>query len=107
MKQGYEAEVILDAVPGHIFKGRVKTLVPAMSEGDLQSSGNLVSADTVAKSGRALAVIELEEDLSAYGLPLGVQGAVAVYSEHLEHVAVMRRMLMRMVGWLNYLFPVK
>jgi multidrug resistance efflux pump len=107
IKEGYEAEVILEAVPGHVFKGKLKTLVPAMSEGDLQSSGNLVSADSVARSGRVVAVIELEEDLNDYGLPRGVQGSAAVYSDHLEHVAVMRRILLRMVGWLNYLFPVK
>jgi len=108
MKEGAEAEISLDSVPGHIFKGEVTQIVPVMSEGDLQSSGNLISARRVAIPGRALALVELtEENLDDYNLPLGVQGKMAIYSDHLVHVAVMRKILLRMVGWINYVFPVK
>jgi multidrug resistance efflux pump len=107
MKPGFEAEVILDAVPGHVFKGKVKAILPAMSEGEIQSGGNLVSARQVAAHGRALASIELEEDLNSYNLPLGVQGKVAIYSDSFTHVSVIRRVLLRMLGWINYVFPMK
>ena len=107
IKPGQEAEVTLDAVPGHVFKGHVQTLLPAMNEGEVQSGGVLVSASRLAQNGRAMAVIELEEDLAEYGLPRGVQGHVAVYTDSFAHVSVIRKVLLRMAGWVNYLYPLK
>jgi hypothetical protein len=107
IEPGQEAEIMLDAVPGKIFKGRVRELLPAMAEGEIQFGGTLVSAGRLAQPGKALAVIDFEEDLSEYNLPIGVQGKVAIYTEHFHHVSVMRKVLLRMVGWLNYLYPVK
>ena len=107
LEPGYEAEVILDAVPGHVFKGTVTAVLPAMSEGEVQSQGALLSADILSRPGRAVALIDLEEDLDDYNLPLGIEGQAAVYSEHYHHVGVMRRVLLRMVGWLKYVYPIK
>jgi multidrug resistance efflux pump len=108
MKPGFKAEVIIDAVPGHVFSGKVKSVIPAMSEGDIQATGNLVSANRVSTHGRALAVVELDESLKAYNLPRGVQGKMAIFSDQDPlHVSIIRRVLLRMVGWLNYVFPIK
>ena len=108
MKPGYQAEVILDSMPGHVFQGKVKSILPAMSEGSIQSGGNLISASRLAAHGRAVAIIELEENLDDYGLPMGVQGKAAIISEHdFLHVSLIRRILLRMLGWINYVFPMK
>lgn len=37
-------------------------------------------------------------------LPAGVIGAGAIYTEHVHHVAIMRKILLRMVSWQNYVF---
>jgi multidrug resistance efflux pump len=108
MKPGFKAEVIIDAVPGHVFQGTLKQVLPAMAEGDVQATGNLISARRLAEHGRALALVELEEDLNDYDLPRGVQGKMTIFSDHdLLHVSIIRRVLLRMVGWLNYVFPIK
>ncbi|RDE19129.1 HlyD family secretion protein [Motiliproteus coralliicola] len=107
LEPGAEAEVILDAAPGKVFRGRLVSLLPAMNEGELQSGGTLISANRIATHGRAIGIIELEDDLDSYGLPLGVQGKAAVYTDHFHHVAVMRKVLLRMLGWINYAFPIK
>lgn len=108
MKPGFQAEVIIDAVPGHVFKGSVKSVLPAMSEGDVQFSGNLISANRLTAHGRAIAIIELEENLQDYNLPRGVQGKVAIISDYDPlHVSLIRRILLRMMGWINYVFPMK
>ena len=54
--------------------------------------------------GRIGVLIKLEEDLSKYHLPAGVAAEVAVYTEHVEHVAMVRKILFRMKSWQNYLF---
>ncbi len=108
MKPGFKAEVVLDAIPGHVFSGSMSHVLPAMSEGDIQSSGTLVAASRVASHGRALAVINLDEDLDVYDLPRGLQGkAIIISDSDTLHVSMIRRILLRMMGWLNYLFPIK
>jgi multidrug resistance efflux pump len=101
---GDEAEIAFDAVPGRIFQGRVRTVLDTIPEGQLQPGGALVSAEDRSRlKGRALAVIEITDDLSAYRLPGGSAAQVALYSSHVAHVAVIRRILLRMKSWLNYL----
>ena len=41
---------------------------------------------------------------SAYQIVPGSSGGVAVYSHHMHHLAVMRKVLMRMKSWMNYVF---
>ena len=108
MKPGYKAEVVFDALPGEVFSGSLSHVLPAMSEGDIQSGGNLVSASRVTAHGRALAVINLDENLDEYELPRGLQGKAIIISDSDPlHVSMIRRILLRMMGWLNYLFPIK
>ncbi|MGL1957099.1 MAG: HlyD family secretion protein [Colwellia sp.] len=109
LEKGLEAEVILDAVPGHVFKGKVVKLIPAMAEGQVSASGSLLSAKMLSQHGFAVAIIELEENLDDYNLPLGVQGqAVAINHKHDPlHVSLVRKILLRMMAWLKYIYPIK
>lgn len=109
LEKGQDAEVILDAVPGHVFTGKIVDILPAMAEGQVSASGTLLSAKMIAQNGFAIGVIELDENLDDYNLPLGVQGqAVAINHEHdIMHVSLMRRILIRMMSWLKYIYPVK
>ncbi len=43
-------------------------------------------------------------DLSEFNLPAGSNAQVAVYSDHFSHVSIMRKILLRMSSWQNYLF---
>ncbi|SET47984.1 HlyD family secretion protein [Thalassotalea agarivorans] len=109
MKKGLPAEVIFDAVPGHVFKGTLVDILPAMAEGEYQADGSLVSAQRLMTHGFAIGVIELEEDLDDYNLPLGVQGQAVVfnYDHDYVHVSMVRRILLRMMAWLKYVYPIK
>lgn len=104
LKEGDEAEVILDAAPGQVFKGRVASVLPAMAEGEVQSTGALQSSTRLFQSGRVIVLIDIEDDQMRQQFPAGVSGQVAIYTEHFHHVAVMRKVLLRMQGWLNYVF---
>ncbi|GIU22132.1 HlyD family secretion protein [Shewanella schlegeliana] len=104
LKEGDEAEIILDAAPGQVFKGKVAKVLPAMAEGEIQSSGSLISSQRVMNRGRALVLIKLEDHEVKKEFPAGVSGHAAIYTEHFAHVSIMRKVLLRMQGWLNYLF---
>jgi multidrug resistance efflux pump len=104
VKAGDEAEVAFDAVPGRVFKGKVRLVLDAIATGQIQASGTLVDFGERTSGGRALAVIDVEDDLSPYQIPLGAAGQVAIYTEHWHHVSMIRKILLRMRSWQNYIF---
>lgn len=106
LKAGDEAEVAFDALPGRVFHGVVVQVLPIMAEGQLQPSGNLMTDS--AGPGRVPVGIRITDPAFApyrNTLPGGAYGQMAIYTEHAHHVAVMRRILLRMSSWMNYLFP--
>ena len=105
LREGYEAEIVYPSIPGRAFHGKVKILVPNLGEGQLQTSGSLIeTAQAYQSLGRVLVVIEVTDDLSEFNLPAGSRAQVAVYSEHAHHVAILRKILLRMSSWENYLY---
>jgi multidrug resistance efflux pump len=101
---GNQAEAAFDAIPGRVFSGKVAVLSGAVSQGELHASGTLLNPEDRSKSnGRMLVRIDLSEDMSKYRLPLGAVAQVAVYSDHWRPVAAIRRILLRMKSWINYL----
>jgi len=104
VRAGDEAEVAFDAVPGRVFKGKVRHVIDAIATGQLQPTGTLVDPGALPPGGRALAQIDVEEDLSNYQIPLGAVAQVAIYTEHWEHLSLLRKILLRMRSWENYVF---
>jgi multidrug resistance efflux pump len=104
VQTGDHAEVAFDGVPGRVFRAKVGGLIDAIAAGQLQPSGVLQDVGARPEGGRALATIELDEDVSAYQLPAGSAAEVAIYTEHWHHVALLRRILLRMRSWENYFF---
>ena len=100
---GSEAEVIYSALPGRIFKGKLDYILPVLAQGQLQAGGNLLSLDKPV-AGRVIAVIAMDDDMSSYNLPAGIAGEVAIYTHHVHHVAIIRKILFRMKSWQNYIF---
>jgi multidrug resistance efflux pump len=104
VRSGDEAEVAFDAVPGRIFKGKVARVLDAIATGQFQAAGTLQDMGDPPPGGRAVAIIDLKEDISAYHIPGGAAAQVAVYTEHAHHFAIIRRILLRMRSWQNYVF---
>ena len=103
---GDEAEIAFRAIPGQIFRGRVDYVIDVMAQGQLQPTGELLDPVSLGRQqpGRVIAVIEMLDDMSAYQLPGGVTADVAIYTEYWHHVGILRRVLLRMNSWLNYVF---
>lgn len=103
---GDEAEVSFKAVPGRIFKAKVSAIIDVMAQGQLQPTGALIDpqAPERLQPGQTLARIDILEDTSAFQLPGGVVAEVAVYTHHWHHVSILRKVLLRMSAWMNYVF---
>jgi multidrug resistance efflux pump len=109
LHKGLEAEVILDSVPGHVFMGKVVEILPAMAEGEYQGQGVLMGAGRLANHGFTMAIIELDENLDDYNLPRGVQGQAVAYNPKGDflHTSMVRKILLRMMSWIKYVYPMK
>jgi multidrug resistance efflux pump len=104
VKSGDEAEVAFDAVPGRVFKGKVEFVLDAIAAGQMSATGALLDASVRTAGDRALAVIDIEDDMSGYQIPLGAAGQAAIYTEHWKHLSLLRKILLRMRSWENYIF---
>ncbi len=106
IKPGFKAEVIFIALPGKVFSASVIGMGEIMAQGQLFPDDRLLRFDRVTSPGRVLVSINIEDDLSEYQLPAGAKAYVAVYSETWKPVAMIRKVVLRIMSWENYLFSI-
>jgi multidrug resistance efflux pump len=104
VRRGDEAEVAFDAIPGKVFKAKVRNVLDVIALGQLQATGVLQDMGAPLPGGRAVAIIDVEEDTSDYNIPGGAAAQVAVYTPFAHHFALIRKILLRMRSWENYVF---
>jgi hypothetical protein len=104
VRAGDEAEVLFDGVPGRVFKAKVRIVLDAIALGQLQATGALQDLGARQAGGRAVAIIDLIDDISSFQIPAGAAGEVAIYTDYFHHVSVLRRVLLRMRSWQNYIY---
>ena len=102
IKVGNDAEVYFPGIPGRVFKGKVTNIINAIAEGQLSPSATMVSVNPRMQEGLIPIFIEITDDMSDFYLPMGSSGTVAVYSERFHHVSIVRKILIRMMSWKNY-----
>lgn len=102
--EGADAEVILPSVPGRFFKGKVAKASAYIPQGQLQPTGTLIAPEQISGSGRVIVEIDIEDDLSSYNIPPGSIGSAAIYTDHMHHLSILRKVLLRMKSWTNYIF---
>ena len=106
IQPGFKAEVIFIALPGKVFSATVEGMSDIMGQGQLMPDDRLLSVNGVTPPGRVLVRINIEDDLSAYQLPVGAKAYVAVYSKTWKPVAIIRQVILRVMSWENYLFSI-
>lgn len=107
LEVGNDAELIFDAIPGVLLKGEVVSIGEVIQQGELQASGKLINLDTPGAGylqGSVPVRIKITSDISEYFIPGGAKCQAAIYSDHVHHVRIVRKMLLRMKGWTNYVF---
>lgn len=104
VREGDQAEIAFEAIPGRVFRARVAQVIDVVAQGQVQPSGTLIDPLERKTPGRAVANFDVLDDLSGYQLPGGATAQIAVYTEHWEHFAIIRKVLLRMRSWENYVF---
>jgi multidrug resistance efflux pump len=104
IEPGLEAELAFKAYPGQIFKAKVVRIASIIPEGQFLASGQLQSFTLSQAPGHIPVVFEYGDDVADLNLPVGSQATVAVYTHHLHAISLVRKIVLRMKSWENYVF---
>jgi len=106
VRVGQPVEVALDLYPGQVFEAKVDSIWWASGEGQYLPSDvipKFYAAEPKQPQGEFAVKIYLK-DPSKVGLPIGAQGAVAIYTSG-GGFAILRKITVRMNSWFNWLYP--
>jgi len=107
IKPGQPAEVTFAYQPGQIIPATVESVINTNASGQLPPSGLLPSlADYNAPNEMMGVILHLEEPQPGISaLPGGAGGTAAIYTESMQPTHVIRKVMIRMDAWMNYLLP--
>jgi multidrug resistance efflux pump len=102
VEPGDEAEITLDTYPGRIVKAHVDSIIWAQSQGQVDASGTLPKTNIIPPAGRfPVKLVVAERDRELF-LAAGASGAAALYTKHLTMVHIIRKVLLRVESYLDY-----
>ena len=102
IKVGNEAEVIFPGIPGRVFQAKVSKILPALAEGELSPSKNMYAFAPDLPEGLVPVFLKFEEDLSDFYIPMGSDAVASTYSHRWHHIQIIRKILLRMESWRNF-----
>ena len=104
---GQKAEIVLRMYPGVTLSATVTDILDINSAAQLQPSGIIPDVPTLADPPLPYGVIvELDESsVLPDVIPGGAVGTAAIYTDSVKATHVIRKVMMRMEAWTNYLKP--
>ena len=107
VKSGQKADVALRIFPGRTLSATVTDIININPAAQLQPTGILPQAPTIADPALPYGVIlELDDaSIDLAEIPGGAVGTAAIYTESVEVTHVIRKVMVRMEAWMNYLKP--
>jgi multidrug resistance efflux pump len=104
IKPGMKGEAAFKLYPGRSFKVKVRRVLTAMREGELDATGQIAVATAEHEPGYVPIVFDYEEDVTGLNLPIGAQATVAVYTDRMHPLSFLRMIVLRIKSWENYIF---
>jgi len=106
VKPGNTAEIALSTYPGRIIKTKVDSIIWAQGQGQLPLTGTLPQTGaTPLPEGRFAVKLVIDEKREASKdlfLAAGARGAGAIYTDHLAPIHIIRKVLLRVDAYLNW-----
>ena len=91
-------------LPGQVFTGTVEYVIRGVSQGQVSPTGILAAPREVVPAPFPVRVT-LDDDSVAEKLPAGAVGSAAIYTGPLPAIYMIRRVMIWMDAWLNYVVP--
>jgi len=101
---GNEAEFTLDTLPGRVIKGKVNSVVWSSGAGQLQATGTLPMTGVLAAPPQRFAVkFDVADKDKELFMAAGAAGSAAIYTERMEAIQILRKVIVRIGALMNYL----
>jgi multidrug resistance efflux pump len=104
LKPGMEGEAVFKMYPGRSFKVKVRRVLTALREGELDAGGQILSATPETAHGYVPVVFDYDEDVAGLNLPVGAQASIAVYTDRVHALSILRKIILRIKSWENFVF---
>jgi multidrug resistance efflux pump len=106
VEPGNEAEFALETYPGRVIKAKVNSIVWASGAGQLQASGTLPMTGVLGAPSQRFAVrFDVADKDKELFLAAGAAGDAAIYTEHAQFLHIIRKVILRVGSYTNYLIP--
>lgn len=104
VEAGNEVEFAVNTLPGQIIKGKVDSIVWAQGQGQLPASGQLpMSGYFALPPGRFAVKFNIAERDREVFLAAGAAGHAAIYTDHVHAIHILRKVILRVGSYVNYL----
>jgi len=101
---GNEAEFTLYTDPGRIIKGKVDSVIWAQGQGQLPPSGTLPMIGVLTQPpGRFAVKFDIADKDKDLFMAAGAAGNAAIYTERLAAIHIIRKVVLRVGSYINYL----
>jgi multidrug resistance efflux pump len=101
---GNEAEFTLNTLPGRIIKGKVDSVIWAQGQGQLPPSGTLPMIGVLTQPpGRYAVKFDIADRDKETFMAAGAAGSAAIYTERLHAIHIIRKVVLRVGAYINYL----
>lgn len=101
---GNEAEIALYTKPGQVIKASVESIVWAQGQGQLPMSGMVPQTGAQPlPPGRFAVKLDIDPKYSDVFLAAGAMGNAAIYTERMEPIHIIRKVILRVGSYTNYL----
>ncbi|MCX2980194.1 biotin/lipoyl-binding protein [Halieaceae bacterium IMCC14734] len=104
IEPGQPAEVTFKVLPGEIFSATVELVIPGNALGQVAPTGSLYTALATDPMPFGVRLV-LDDSTVAERLPAGAVGTAAIYSGKMSAIYIIRRVMMGMDAWLNFVIP--
>jgi hypothetical protein len=92
--------------PGKVFKAKVNRIVDVNSSAQLQASGQIGALNHSDSAEPYGVILEIDDDaIDPMMLAGGASGSATIYTNSMQATHVIRRVMIRMDAWLNYIVP--
>lgn len=108
LTEGASVDIAVDAVPGKVFNARVEKILPYIGGGQVIASATLLKSDSPQAMIRDKIAVKItieDKRFNAYKeiIPNGNSANVAIYSDKWQAFAIVRKIIIRINSWTNFL----
>jgi RND family efflux transporter MFP subunit len=101
---GQPVEVTFKFFPGQVYGGKVQSILQAVATGQTAVSGSAVTPQDV-QAVPFVVRVTLDDHDAARRLPAGAAGDGAIFTERVKAAHVIRKVLLRQIAIMNYVWP--